>query len=249
MSPEADKEPCQLAEVLGTAMSQPSDSIIASSPIQTTEDLRRKQRKVREAAKQAHETARHEVRRERVKDVCQNVLSILKENNIPFGELLEFVSDPANQRGNDQYRGLFSDVDWVHRILDFWMSSSNSVTARNTIQEWALCLVSHLIDCEACAATQDGFLRTQKRPIDESFALHFSIETINAELTEHCLSMLQLLDAFSCTAKQHQMDTKGWQTHRLNVSYVHTFKPHWCTKPCHYCTVSDGVYVDHTERT
>ncbi|KAI0719033.1 hypothetical protein C8Q72DRAFT_878316 [Fomitopsis betulina] len=201
-------------------MSQPSDSIIASSPIQTTEDLRRKQRKVREAAKQAHETARHEVRRERVKDVCQNVLSILKENNIPFGELLEFVSDPANQRGNDQYRGLFSDVDWVHRILDFWMSSSNSVTARNTIQEWALCLVSHLIDCEACAATQDGFLRTQKRPIDESFALHFSIEAINAELTEHCLSMLQLLDAFSCTAKQHQMDTKGWQTHRLNYLMV-----------------------------
>ena len=164
-----------------------------------------------------------------MKEVCQNVLSILKENNVPFGELLEFVSDPANQRGNDRYRGLFSDGDRVHRILDFWMSSGNSPTARNAIQEWALCLVSRLVDREARAATQDGFLRTQKCPIDEKFALNFSMEAIYAELTELCPSMLRLLDSFSCTAKQRHTDTKGWQTRRLNVSGVNTSMNEWCS--------------------
>lgn len=223
MSPEPDEEQTLLTEAYSAELTGRSDSIVASSPI-TIADSRRKQKKARKAAKDAIERASHEERQKRGKDVCQHVLSILKENDIPFGELLEFVSDPSNQRGNDRHRGLLSDPGRVLRVLDFWMSSSNSATGRNAIQEWAMGLVSHLVEREARTATDDGFLRTQKRPINEDFALEFSIEGIHAEFAELCPSMLMLLDSFSCTAKQRRMKTEGWQARRLNVSTVTSIK-------------------------
>ncbi|TFY62443.1 hypothetical protein EVJ58_g3854 [Rhodofomes roseus] len=200
-------------------------SILPSSPVRTVEDARRKAKAAREQQRLAREETQRRAKAAKQQEICQLVLSILNDNDVPFGELLEFISDPSNQQGRERYWGLFIDTTRVQRILNFWVSSENSSTGRNAVQEWAINLVSKLVAREARTATKDRLLQTEKRAIDEQFALGFSMAAMHSKFVDLCPTMLQVLDSFSSTTRQRRELTPGWEARHSNASSYMLFTP------------------------
>ncbi|KAH9914215.1 uncharacterized protein B0H18DRAFT_887406 [Fomitopsis serialis] len=189
--------------------------MLPESPARTVADRRRKDKADREKVRQLAEEADEEERTARRQAVCLQVLGILEETNTPFIDLLRYVSDPSLYRGKERYWGLFRDTAGVSEILDMWVSSGNSMTGRETVRKWATTYVAQLVAREGHTVCKDGFLRTEKRPIDEHFALDFSLEALASDLRGICPTMMDLLSAFSTSARQKRMATATWmQRHR-----------------------------------
>lgn len=118
---------------------------IESSPIQgnTNEERiahRRRKRyrraKAARAAAEAEWAAEEDMRRKAVYDT---VLDYLDQQHCSWGELTEYVSNPANFKGNARWHGFFSNPARVVAVLDYWTSSANRTSqGRSTVEDWAL---------------------------------------------------------------------------------------------------------------
>ncbi|KAH9839465.1 uncharacterized protein C8Q71DRAFT_821461 [Rhodofomes roseus] len=148
--------------------------------------------------------------------VCEQVLEILEAADVPFIDLLRIVSDARHNRGKERYWGLFRNTTGVAEILDMWVSSENSLTGRETLREWATAYIARLVSREGDAVSQDGFLRTEKRAIDEHFALDFSLESLAGELSELCPTMMVLLSEFGTSTRQKRSNTRTGVRRHLN---------------------------------
>ncbi|KAJ3540608.1 hypothetical protein NM688_g6203 [Phlebia brevispora] len=126
---------------------------------------------------------------------------LLKKYNLRWGDAVEYISDPDNKEGTLRYHGFFKDKGRVRRVLTNWTSYKNPV-AREQVNEWAISHISKMIVQEGNAATRDGFLQSRKRPVDESFALDFDLETLYSKVARLCPTMTALTRAFGTTARQ-----------------------------------------------
>ncbi|KAH9832850.1 uncharacterized protein C8Q71DRAFT_878441, partial [Rhodofomes roseus] len=144
------------------------------------------------------------------------VLEILEAADVPFIDLLRIVSDARHNRGKERYWGLFRDTTGVTEILDMWVSSENSITGRETLRNWATAYIARLVSREGHAVCKDGFLRTEKRSIDEDFALDFSLESLAAGLDNLCPTMMALLSAFGTSTRQKRSNTRTGVRRHLN---------------------------------
>ncbi|TFY51101.1 hypothetical protein EVJ58_g10739 [Rhodofomes roseus] len=190
--------------------------MLPTSPIRTREDRLRKANTARRRDRKAREEAAEAEKAEARRQTCQSILQILRDTDTPFGDLLEFISDPAHQQGRERYWGLFADTARVHRILNLWVSSENSTTGREAVHEWAVGYVSRIVAREGRRATKDGFLRTQERTVDQDFALGFRLANLKDKLDEQCPTVVQVLESFSSTARQRRKSSRNWQTRQQN---------------------------------
>lgn len=80
-------------------------------------------------------------------DPLQEVLQLMEDQGVTWGDIVEYISDPQNNKGEARYYGFFQDPTRVKRVLGFWTSWRNSKTAKRTIHEWAL---QYLCICLYC---------------------------------------------------------------------------------------------------
>lgn len=202
-----------------------TDHVIYTSPITGTQAEKRAKRRKKALKKRAatlaqrktHADKREQERLDQVRteaeeflrvteqkkrDTLANVLAILKTNHLTWGDLVLFVSEPANGLGRERYDGMFAVPGRVDTILDMWVSWKNSQTARNTVHQWALAYISRIVNREANNATKSGILQSRKMSVNEAFALTFSLSSIYDKLREMCPCMTLLMHEFSMTRRQ-----------------------------------------------
>ncbi|KAH9886957.1 hypothetical protein C8Q73DRAFT_608284, partial [Cubamyces lactineus] len=136
-----------------------------------------------------------------------NILDHLHEANMTFGDLVLFVSDPANKRGNERWNGFFSVPGRVQTVLDFWASSGNSPTGQQAVREWATNFVKLLVGREAHAATRSRMFYSHDKEVNVNFLSDFSMERVRQRLLELCPTSLDIFRAFSLTARQKKQPT------------------------------------------
>lgn len=133
--------------------------------------------------------------------ITDEVFAVLESNATTWGELVEYVSDPAASEGIRRYNGLFRNKERVERILGHWVSPRNG-GGRDTVRDWAVKYVSTLVDREGNAVTRTGFLRARNKAVDESFIQNFNLEYIYTRLKKLCPTMTKVVKAFSTTQRQ-----------------------------------------------
>lgn len=117
-----------------------------------------------------------EAEEESRKSRLENVLRYLEDQDVSLGEVNEYVFDPHNGQGSHRWDGFFREHGRATRILNWWVASSNSVTARGEVHEWAVQHVANAVSREAGAITHQGILR--KPVIDNGFVEDFSFENL-----------------------------------------------------------------------
>ena len=144
--------------------------------------------------------------REKKQQAINNVLAFMKTQDVAYGELLEYLSDPRRSSGTGRIRhyGLFAVEGQVERVLDNWVSSRNSDTGRNAVRNWIRSYVSRELNTEGNKVTKSGILLASHRKVDESFVLDFDIRALYAQLREYCPWTVQLLESFGTSTRQRQ---------------------------------------------
>ncbi|KAI0697950.1 hypothetical protein C8T65DRAFT_813442 [Cerioporus squamosus] len=175
-----------------------------SSPIRSKADAIRKGVRRREAKRAAAQEARDKEERQHKRQTLVEALAHLEANDLTFGDLVHFVSDPDNWQGNSRYRGFFSVPGRVEQVLNWWASGRNSDTGRGAIHNWAVEYVKRIVYSEGNQATKSRFLQSQHMDVDRNFALGFSLSKMYERLTELCPTAMSIFRAFSTTARQEK---------------------------------------------
>ncbi|KAH9907659.1 uncharacterized protein B0H18DRAFT_898221, partial [Fomitopsis serialis] len=146
------------------------------------------------------------------------VLTYLRRQDVTWGDLVLYVSDPASKKGDERFDGMFAIPGRVEAVLNHWTSSQNSPTARSAIHAWILDYVKRHIAHEGHQATRDGLLQSRKMVVDEAFALQFSLTGLYDRLRALCPTMAGMLREFSMTTRQ--MKTLTVKSERRNEQRV-----------------------------
>ncbi|KAI0073051.1 hypothetical protein K474DRAFT_1604027, partial [Panus rudis PR-1116 ss-1] len=134
----------------------------------------------------------------------REALSDLKECNISVGDLLLYVSDPSNYAGRERHEGLFKSSDRLHCILNLWVGSSSSDTARAAVHAWALWYMAGVLSEEGGRTTEKGTLRTRVSLIEKPTSESLSLESTYDVLIDDCPNTAYLLRSFCTTPRQER---------------------------------------------
>ncbi|KAI0076159.1 hypothetical protein K474DRAFT_1708345, partial [Panus rudis PR-1116 ss-1] len=149
------------------------------------------------------EAAIHEAEAQKRADI-REALSDLKERNISVGDLLLYISDPSNYAGRERHEGLFKSSDRLQRILNLWVGSSSSDTAREAVHAWALQYMAGVLSEEGGRTTDKGTLRTRVSLIEKPTSESLSLESTYNVLIDDCPNTTHLLRSFCTTPRQER---------------------------------------------
>lgn len=164
-----------------------SSGPVRSSPIVGTQAERRAHR-VRKGARKRTQTlrARRGQREAEVKGRCEAeieaALDVLQSKNIKFGDLMKYIFDPANQKGNIHWHEFFATRGEASQILNWWASSNYSISAREEVSEWAVDFVAKSVSKEVRKITKSKRFQTAGKTIDQHFISSFDLSDIHDEL-------------------------------------------------------------------
>lgn len=125
------------------------------------------------------------------------VLQLLERKKLRFGQLLEFVFNPAHSQGSIRWHQFFAQKDDVFRILDFWVCSENSQQARDTVEEWAVDYIANRVAREARIVTKSKILQTRDIVLDRGIIESFSFANVNQMLKVSTPIAMRIIEAFS----------------------------------------------------
>ena len=190
-----------------------SDNIIVwSSPLVGSKEdicLKKKSKQLREQQRRNQEAQDLAVTQKR-KDLME-VLQLLNEKKLRFGDLLEFVFNLAHGQGSICWHQFFARKDEVLRVLDFWVCGENVRQARDTVEQWAVDLVARRIAQEARSVTKSKILQTRETILDQGFVASFSFAKINEKLKAWTPIAMRMIEAFSTSwraEKEHTIRRK-----------------------------------------
>lgn len=190
----------------------PSSGPVRSSPIVGTQAERRAHR-VRKGAKKRTQTlqARREQREAELKGrrgaEIEAALDVLQSKNIKFGDLMKYVFDPANQKGNIHWHEFFATRGEASQILTWWASSNYSISAREEVSEWAVDFVSRSVSKEVRKITKSKRFQTAEKTIDQNFIASFNLSDIHDELESSLAPIgMRILKSFA-TSKDAEKHT------------------------------------------
>ena len=136
----------------------------------------------------------------------EEVLNLLNEKGLRFGLFLKFIFDPKNPKGNIRWHQFFAYTGEATEILDWWVSSKNSDTARNEVKDWAVNYVADLVGDEAKKVTKSKLLQTREKVVDQQFVQAFNFSKLNHELKESapvCMHVLEKLGTSYQAEEKH----------------------------------------------
>lgn len=87
------------------------------------------------------------------------------------------------------------------------------------MHEWAMDHVAKRVKAEGNAATPDGFLRTEKKPMTSDFTLGFNLQSFAAQLQTFCPTFMRVLRAFCITSRQKRKMSVENSQRKINVCH------------------------------
>lgn len=146
--------------------------------------LRRKAIKKQKSTITRRQEEARELAASELEENVEEVLDFLNEKGLRFGEFLKFIFDPKNPKGHIRWHQFFAYTGEATEILDWWVSSKNSDTARNEVKDWAVNYVAGLVRDEAKKVTKSKLLQTRKKVVDQQFVQAFNFSKLNEELKD-----------------------------------------------------------------
>ena len=143
----------------------------------------------------------------------------LNKKGLRFGEFLKFIFDPENPQGNIRWHQFFAYSGEATEILNWWISSKNSETARNEVKEWAVKYVGCLVRDEAKTITKSKILQTRDKVIDHQFVQAFSFSTLNKKLKVSAPVGMHILERLTTS---HHAQEKHTERRRERTKMVST---------------------------
>lgn len=153
----------------------------------------------------AAEAARKAEEDEAAKKKAQELdgfLQDLEMKGYTWGDLVVHVFDPETGSRDERWRFFFGVPGRMRSVLQLWLSSQNSKTARRMVDDWAVEHACNLVSKEADDITNTGELQLRTKVIDASFGKDFSIRDIFANLELHCPHLCKVLEAVGTTRRQ-----------------------------------------------
>lgn len=205
-------------ETTQQTMPSSDDIIVWSSPLVGSKEdiqLKKKNKRLREQQRYRQETqALAETQKKN--DLLEvlhllEVLQLLNEKKLRFGDLLEFVSNPAHGQGSVRWHQFFARREEVLQILDFWVCGENVRQARDIVEQWAVEHVARRIAQEARSVTKSKVLQTRETVLDQGFVASFSFTKTNETLKASTPIAMRMLEAFSTSwraEKEHTIRRK-----------------------------------------
>ena len=190
-------------------MPSSDDIILWSSPlVGSKEDIRlkKKSKRIRDQERQ-HQAAQALAVAQKKSDLI-DVLQLLNKKKLRFGDLLEFVFNPAHGQGSVRWHQFFARKDEVLQILDFWVCGENVRQARDIVDQWAVDHVARRIAQEARSVTKSKVLQTSETVLDQAFVSSFSFAKINETLKASTPIAMRMIETFSTSwraEKEHTM--------------------------------------------
>lgn len=151
--------------------------------------------------------------------IFQDILKQLKEHELTWGDFIEYLSDPRYKQGTARYDGFFKNPGQVKRVLNHWSGWRNSPTGRRTVHEWIVEWVCRRMNKEGRAATNKGFLQSYRMVVNTSFITRFSVTNLYEKLETLSPIFLQIVHAFSTTARQLRLSTEQSLRRKKTVSF------------------------------
>jgi len=199
-----------------------TDGPAQSSPVVGTRDEKQAIRRRKATKKQKNTIAKQqaeakELEARELEEDFEDVLNLLNQKGRRFGQLLKYIFDPSNSKGNVRWHEFFAFSGEATEILDWWVSSKNSETARNEVKEWAVQYVSHLVGDEAKKVTKSKVLQTREVVIDQDFVRSFSFSALNTKLKDSVPVGMRVLEKFSTS---HHAEDKHTERRKERTKMV-----------------------------
>lgn len=183
----------------------------------------------REKAKRKNEAnSRLELERRNAMAAAQmdEILNLLASKGVRFGDLLSYVFNPDNGKGDLYYHEFFADNGAASQILDWWTSPKNSKSARTEVRNWAIDHVEKIMVREARKVTKSKLLQTAGKPIDESLVLSFSFSGIHETLTDSLAPVsMQLITSLATSQRVSEHSDHRKERTKMVCGHVIIF---WC---------------------
>ncbi|KAJ3574266.1 hypothetical protein NP233_g1885 [Leucocoprinus birnbaumii] len=229
-TPEFDTNtPRQYTTVSDVSLTPPlaSDdpSILASSPIVGNVQQRREIReRKRIRSLQATNLLKKDVKavdekRRKQEDIeaIEYVLETMERQQVRFGDLLDFVFDPANYQGDLHWGQAFNRSGTLTRYLNWWTSSGYSKSVREEVAEWATSYVAGLVAGEARSINDIDVLKTSHTPITPDLALSFSLQNSYNTLCSALPTAVRILRTLCTSPRAETQHTERRKARTTNV--------------------------------
>lgn len=132
------------------------------------------------------------------RQACDRLLRLAKAKGIRWVDLMTYVFNPELGQGNTRYHEFFVLPGAVRQVLDWWMSSKNSPTARREVAEWAVEYVASCVAKEARKVTESGELQTMKKAINRELVNSFELSNYTEKLaTDWAPTASTIISAFA----------------------------------------------------
>ncbi|EAU85202.2 hypothetical protein CC1G_06218 [Coprinopsis cinerea okayama7 len=172
----------QRASSLPPMSSASREITVSQPPLLSKEERQRENRKLGTAqSKQTRKTnaelrarRKTEDRLSRVRELSEEILALMEEKGLAFGDFVEHVFDPNSKRADLQWHDFFRDSGRVSRLLDWWVAPTNSKSGRAQVEEWAVAHVVKLVKTEARVVTREGVVR--RKIVDDDLVSTFNVE-------------------------------------------------------------------------
>lgn len=183
-----------------------SPSVFASSPIVGTKEerqsiIRQKAARKRQATLAARKNATQEEEKASLNVRLNKVIKYLSEQDVSVGQLTEYIFNPECGQGTLRWDSFFRNRGQATQILNFWISSGNSPTAREEVREWAVNYVTQIVSQEARSVTQQGLLRYPI--IGAGFIEQFSFNSLYTSLQQKYATVsMRIFESIATSARQ-----------------------------------------------
>jgi hypothetical protein len=118
-----------------------------------------------------------------------------------MGDLCTWFFDPANGQRQRQWDDFFQKHGRATEILNWWVSSNNSVAGRQEVEDWAVNHVAMVVKKEAEGVTRQGILRTDS--VDDEAIIAFNFGSLfNTLKTSLAPVSVKILESLSHSARQ-----------------------------------------------
>ena len=161
-------------------------------------------KKQRETLARQRQEADKEAERQRKKDLDE-VLNCLRSKGLRFLDLMEYVFDYSNGRGDIRWHDFFVHEGVATRILNLWASSRNAQAAREEVEDWAIEYIARTVAREARTVTKSKELQTLGKKIDQKIITSFSFSAMHDLLQDEMAPVaMTIFTAFSTSRNAHK---------------------------------------------
>lgn len=180
-------------------------SIIRGTRQERAAHRRRKaHKKHRETLAQQRQEADKEAQEHRKKDL-DAVLDCLRSKGLRFFDLMEYVFNYSNGRGDIRWHDFFIHEGAATRILELWASSRNAQGARQEVVNWAIEYTTHTVAREARTVTKSKELQTIGKKINQKIITSFSFSDMHDLLQDEMAPVaMTIFRAFSTSRHAHK---------------------------------------------